>query len=64
MNTLKLEGQKYNVKVNTVAPLAASRLTEDVFPPDFYEKTKPEFVAPIVMYLCSEIPIHSRRNIL
>ncbi len=54
MNTLKLEGQKYNVKVNTVAPVAASRLTEDVLPPDFFEKLKPEFVAPMVVYLCSE----------
>ena len=54
MNTLKLEGQKYNVKVNTVAPVAASRLTEDVLPPDFFEKLKPEFVAPMVLYLCSE----------
>jgi len=54
MNTLKIEGLKYNIKINTVAPLAASRLTEDVFPPDFFEKTKPDFVAPIVLYLCSE----------
>jgi putative sterol carrier protein len=54
MNTLKLEGAKYNIKVNTVAPLATTRLTEDVLPPDFAGKLKPEFVAPLVLYLCSE----------
>jgi putative sterol carrier protein len=37
-----------------VAPIAATRLTEDVLPPDLFEKLKPEFVAPIVLYLCSE----------
>jgi NAD(P)-dependent dehydrogenase (short-subunit alcohol dehydrogenase family)/acyl dehydratase/putative sterol carrier protein len=54
MNTLKLEGEKYDVKVNTVAPIAATRLTEDILPPDLFEKLKPEFVAPLVLYLCSE----------
>jgi 3-hydroxy-3-methylglutaryl CoA synthase/NAD(P)-dependent dehydrogenase (short-subunit alcohol dehydrogenase family) len=54
MNSLKIEGQKYNIKVNTVAPLAASRLTEDVMPPDIFAKMKPEYVAPVVLYLCSE----------
>jgi 3-hydroxy-3-methylglutaryl CoA synthase/NAD(P)-dependent dehydrogenase (short-subunit alcohol dehydrogenase family)/putative sterol carrier protein len=54
MNTLKLEGEKYAIKVNTVAPLAVTRLTEDIMPPDFLERLRPEFVAPLVLYLCSE----------
>jgi putative sterol carrier protein len=53
-NTLKLEGAKYNIKVNVVAPLAATRLTEDVLPPDLLERLKPEYVTPLVLYLCSE----------
>jgi len=54
MNTLKLEGAKYGIKVNTVAPLAATRLTQDVLPPDLIAGLKPEFVAPLVLYLCSQ----------
>ncbi len=54
MNSLKLEGGKYDVKVNTVAPLAASRLTEDVLPPDLFAKLQPEFVSPMTLLLCSE----------
>ena len=54
MNTLKLEGEKYNVKVNTIAPVATSRLTADILPPDFLDKLKPELVAPMSIYLVSE----------
>jgi len=34
--------------------VAATRLTEDILPPDLLEKLKPEFVAPLVLYLCSD----------
>jgi putative sterol carrier protein len=54
MNTLKLEGAKYDIKVNTVAPVAASRLMADIIPPEILEKMKPEFVAPLVLFLASE----------
>ncbi|MFH0825750.1 MAG: SDR family NAD(P)-dependent oxidoreductase, partial [Pseudomonadota bacterium] len=54
MNTLKLEGEKYDVRVNCVAPIAGTRMTEDILPPDMLAKMKPEFVAPLVMYLCAE----------
>jgi NAD(P)-dependent dehydrogenase (short-subunit alcohol dehydrogenase family)/acyl dehydratase/putative sterol carrier protein len=54
MNSLKIEGGKFNIKVNTVAPIAATRLTSDILPADLQEKMTPEFVAPLVLYLCSD----------
>jgi len=53
-NVLKLEGAKYNIMTNVIVPVAASRLTEDVLPPEFFEKMKPDYITPAVLYMCSE----------
>ena len=54
MNTLKIEGLKNNVHVNAIAPIAATRMTENIMPPAMLEMLKPEYVTPGVIYLCSE----------
>ncbi|MGE2736294.1 SDR family oxidoreductase [Mycolicibacterium vaccae] len=54
INTLAQEGAKYNIKANAVAPIAATRMTQDILPPEVFEKLTPEYVAPIVGYLCTE----------
>jgi NAD(P)-dependent dehydrogenase (short-subunit alcohol dehydrogenase family) len=54
MNALKIEGAKYNIKVNAVAPVATTRLTEDILPPEMLDMLKPEYIAPLVLALCSE----------
>lgn len=54
INTLSQEGAKYNIKANAVAPIAATRMTQDILPPEVFEKLTPEYVAPIVAYLCTE----------
>jgi NAD(P)-dependent dehydrogenase (short-subunit alcohol dehydrogenase family) len=53
-HVLKLEGAKYNIKTNVIVPVAATRFTEDVLPPQLFDKMKPDFIAPAVLYLCSE----------
>jgi NAD(P)-dependent dehydrogenase (short-subunit alcohol dehydrogenase family) len=54
MNTLEIEGAKYDIRVNAIAPSAATRMTESLMPPEMLEKFDPRFVVPGVVYLASE----------
>ena len=54
MNTLKLEGAKYNVHTNSIAPTATTRMTEHLFPAEFAEKLDPKYIIPAVIFLASE----------
>ncbi|MEL7285742.1 MAG: SDR family NAD(P)-dependent oxidoreductase, partial [Pseudomonadota bacterium] len=54
MNTLHLEGMKYNIHVNALAPVAATRMTEDLMPPEVLAALQPELVTPAVIFMCSK----------
>ncbi len=54
MNTLKIEGVRNNIHTNTIAPVAATRMTENLMTGDALKALAPELVTPAVIYLCSE----------
>lgn len=51
---LSIEGASKGINVNTIAPIAASRLTETVMPPAMLAGLKPELVTPLAILLCHE----------
>lgn len=52
--TLHLEGAKYDIRVNSIAPTAATRMTEDIFPPDMLGLFDPDNVVPAALFLVSD----------
>lgn len=54
MNALWAEGQKYGIKVNTLSPIAATRMTEDLMPEPVLAMLGPEAVTPAVIFMASE----------
>ncbi len=54
MNTLKIEGAKNNVYTNAIAPVAATRMTENLLPEDAQKALGPDRVTPPVIFLCTE----------
>ncbi|MFU8815760.1 MAG: SDR family oxidoreductase [Pseudomonadales bacterium] len=54
MNSLKIEGAKNNIHTNAIAPVAATRMTENLIPSQAQKALGPELVTPAVVYLCTE----------
>jgi NAD(P)-dependent dehydrogenase (short-subunit alcohol dehydrogenase family) len=54
MNTLVLEGSKYDIRVNALSPTAGTRMTEGLIPEQAFDLLTPECVTPAALYLVSE----------
>jgi len=54
MQTLSIEGAKNDIRVNCLAPTAATRMTEDLFPKDMLEAFQPEAVVPAMLVLAAQ----------
>jgi len=52
--TLYLEGAKYNIRVNSIAPTAGTRMTADIFPEEAFKTFTPESVVPAALFLVSD----------
>lgn len=63
MNTLHIEGEKYDIRVNCVAPTAATRMTEDLMPKEVLALLEPKEITPAVLFMASD-QAPSRRIIL
>ena len=57
MNSMKIEGAKNNIHTNSIAPVAATRMTENLMPEEVLEKLGPELVTPAAIFLvCEDAP--------
>ena len=54
MQTLAIEGAKNNIRVNALAPTAATRMTEGLMPQEVLDALKPEAVVPAMLVLAHE----------
>ena len=54
MNVLAEEGRKNNIRINTISPTAATRMTEELLPPQALALMRPEAITPAVEFLLSE----------
>ena len=54
INTLALEGAKYDVTANAICPVAATRMTEDIMPEELLQNLDPAYVSPAVVHLASD----------
>jgi NAD(P)-dependent dehydrogenase (short-subunit alcohol dehydrogenase family) len=54
MNVLHLEGEKSNIRVNTLVPIAATAMTRDLLPEAALSRLAPECVTPAVLFLAGK----------
>jgi NAD(P)-dependent dehydrogenase (short-subunit alcohol dehydrogenase family) len=54
MQSLAIEGLKHDIRVNCLAPTAATRMTESLFPPDMLERFTPQAVVPAMLVLAGQ----------